>query len=397
MTKSTIAVVVVAAGRGERVSVDPLQLPKQYRHVAGRSVLERSLAAFLGRPDVDWVLPVIHADHHAHFSRLGTAGDKLLQPVIGGKDRQASVLAGLEALESLAPDLVLIQDAARPLVPATVVDDVIDALQASKAALPVTPVTDTIKRSTDGRVTQGTEDRRQLFAAQTPQGFRFSAILEAHRLAAASPEPFTDDAAIAEWAGIEVALTPGSRDNIKITHPEDFERAERLLGDNQPMETRIGTGYDVHSFGPGSSVWLGGVEIAHDRTLSGHSDADVALHALSDALYGALGAGDIGQHFPPSDAQWRGARSTIFLEHAAGLVAARGGRIVNVDITIIAEAPKVGPHAARMREIIGACCGITTDRVGIKATTNEKMGFIGRAEGIAAMASASIELPRGET
>lgn len=393
-TKS-IAVIVVAAGRGERASSGSDSSPKQYRDLAGQPVLSRSIAAFLGRDDIAWVLPVIHPEQVERYASLGLADPRLLPPVTGGETRQASVLAGLTALSGRRPDLVLIQDAARPLVSPEVISGVIEALKGSEAALPVVAVTDTIKRSVDGRTVSATEDRRTLFAAQTPQGFRFPQILSAHLRAGRMPREFTDDAAIAEWAGLSVALTPGSTHNLKITHPEDFARAERLLGKEETtMETRIGTGFDVHPFDTGNSVWLGGVEIPHSHKLKGHSDADVALHALTDAIYGALGEGDIGKHFPPSDPQWKGAASSIFLKHAAGLVGQRRGRIVNLDITIVCEAPRVGPHVEAMKAAIGGVCGIAASRIAIKATTSEQLGFTGRGEGIVAMASASIELPR---
>jgi 2-C-methyl-D-erythritol 4-phosphate cytidylyltransferase/2-C-methyl-D-erythritol 2,4-cyclodiphosphate synthase len=390
----TIAVIVVAAGRGERASSTADASPKQYRDLAGTPVLSRSIAAFLGRDDISWVIPVIHAEQADRYAALGLADPRLLAPVTGGDTRQASVLAGLTALSPKRPDLVLIQDAARPLVTPEVIGGVLEALKGSEAALPVVPVTDTIKRSVDGRTVSATEDRKTLFAAQTPQGFRFPQILSAHLRAGRMPREFTDDAAIAEWAGLSVALTPGSTHNLKITHPEDFARAERLLGRETHMETRIGTGFDVHPFDTGNSVWLGGVEIPHTHKLKGHSDADVALHALTDAIYGALGEGDIGKHFPPSDPQWKGAASSIFLKHAASLVGERHGRIVNLDITIVCEAPRVGPHVEAMKAAISGACGISAGRVAIKATTSEQLGFTGRGEGIVAMASASIELPR---
>ncbi|WP_055049119.1 bifunctional 2-C-methyl-D-erythritol 4-phosphate cytidylyltransferase/2-C-methyl-D-erythritol 2,4-cyclodiphosphate synthase [Devosia sp. A16] len=390
----TIAVIVVAAGRGERASSTADTTPKQYRALAGEPVLSRSIAAFLRRDDVSWVVPVIHPEQVERYAALGLTDPRLLPPVSGGDTRQASVLAGLTALSPRRPDLVLIQDAARPLVSSEVIGGVIEALQKSEAALPVVPVTDTIKRSVDGRTVTATEDRRTLFAAQTPQGFRFPQILSAHLRAGRMPREFTDDAAIAEWAGLTVALTPGSTHNLKITHPEDFARAERLLGKETVMETRIGTGFDVHPFDAGSSVWLGGVQIPHSHKLKGHSDADVALHALTDAIYGALGEGDIGKHFPPSDPQWKGAASSIFLRHAAGLVNERRGRIVNLDITIVCEAPRIGPHVEAMKAAIAGSCGIAASRIAIKATTSEQLGFTGRGEGIVAMASASIELPR---
>jgi len=383
----TIAVIVVAAGLGERMG----GAPKQYRPLAGRAVLARTIEAFTRRRDVTWVLPVIHPQHAERYAALGLSHPRLLDAVPGAATRQGSVLAGLEALGERAPDLVLIQDAARPLVNDAVIDGVLAALGA--AALPVVPVTDTIKRSSDGRMVDGTEDRRQLFAAQTPQGFAFADILDAHRRAAAAADDFTDDASIAEWAGIPVTLTAGSARNIKLTHPEDFERAERLLGGGS-METRTGSGFDVHPFEPGDAVWLGGVRIPHGARLKGHSDADAALHALTDAIYGALGEGDIGSFFPPSDPQWKGAASSVFLKHAAGLVAERGGRLVNLDLTIVCEAPRIGPHVQAMKAAIGAAAGIAPSRIAVKATTSEQLGFTGRSEGVVAMATATIELPR---
>ena len=385
--QKTVAVIVVAAGTGERMG----GVPKQYRLLAGRSVLTRTIDAFARRTDVNWVLPVIHRDHAELYRELGLGGAKLLEPVIGAATRQGSVLAGLEALVAHSPDLVLIQDAARPMVDDAVIGGVIGAL--GQAALPVVQVTDTIKRSADGKTVSGTEDRRHLFAAQTPQGFAFADILDAHRRAASASSEFTDDAAIAEWAGIPVALTAGSPRNIKLTHPEDFDRAERLLGGGE-TETRTGTGFDVHPFEPGDAVWLGGVRIPHIAKLKGHSDADAALHALTDAIYGALGEGDIGSFFPPSDPKWKGAASSIFLEHAAGLVAERGGRIVNLDLTIVCETPRIGPHVPAMKAAIADAAGIAPGRVAVKATTSEKLGFTGRSEGLMAMATATIELPR---
>jgi 2-C-methyl-D-erythritol 4-phosphate cytidylyltransferase/2-C-methyl-D-erythritol 2,4-cyclodiphosphate synthase len=396
----TIAAIVVAAGRGERASAGGEPEPKQYRPLHGEAVLSRTINSFLASDQVTWVLPVIHPDHGDRFAALGLGHPRLLPPVTGAPTRQGSVLAGLQALGPARPDLVLIQDAARPLTSPEVISGVITALASSEAALPVVPVTDTIKRSLDGRTVAATEDRNTLFAAQTPQGFRFPQILSAHLRATRMPREFTDDAAIAEWAGLTVALTPGSTRNIKITHPEDFARAERLLAGTpamgQAMETRIGSGFDVHPFEPGDAVWLGGVRIAHTHKLKGHSDADVALHALTDAIYGALGEGDIGSFFPPSDPQWKGAASTLFLAHAASLVTGRGGRIVNLDITIIAEAPRIGPHVGAMKSVIAEVCKTTPSRVAVKATTSEELGFVGRREGIVAMATASIELPRQE-
>lgn len=390
----SIAAIVVAAGRGERASGNGDMEPKQYRLLGGMPVLSRTIAALLEAEAIGLVLPVIHAEHKERYAGLALSSARLLPPVIGGANRQASVLAGLEGLAAQGPELVLIQDAARPLIDRAVIEAVIGALDAHEGALPVVPITDTIKRSNDGRMVAATEERHTLFAAQTPQGFRFLQILAAHRSAAQAPREFTDDAAIAEWAGMSVAMTPGSTRNIKLTQPEDFARAERLIGADRSMETRIGSGFDVHPFEEGDAVWLGGVRIAHSRKLKGHSDADAALHALADAIYGALGEGDIGTHFPPSDMQWRGAASSLFLRHAAEMVTERGGRIVNLDVTIVCEAPRIGPHVAAMKQAIAQACGIAAARVAIKATTSERLGFAGRGEGVAAMASASIELPR---
>jgi 2-C-methyl-D-erythritol 4-phosphate cytidylyltransferase/2-C-methyl-D-erythritol 2,4-cyclodiphosphate synthase len=399
-SRKTIAAIVVAAGRGERASAGSDSTPKQYRLVAGIPVLVRTINALLDHDGIDFVLPVIHPDHAERYAALALSDPRLLPAVHGGAERQASVLEGLKGLGPKKPDLVLIQDAARPFINREIIQGVIEGLGAHEAALPVMAVTDTIKRSLDGKTVTATEDRQTLFSAQTPQGFRFPQILSAHMRASRLPRPFTDDAAIAEWAGLTVALTPGSTNNIKITNPDDFTRAERILTEAHGMnfrhrlsETRVGMGIDFHQFVEGDEVWLGGVRIPHSKKLSGHSDADAALHALTDALYGAIGEGDIGTHFPPSDPQWKGAASKIFLEHAAKLVAERGGRVINVDLTIVCEAPRIGPHVAAMKQTIGAILGISADRVAVKATTSEKMGFAGREEGLMAQAVASIELP----
>ena len=394
MRQKSIAVLIVAAGKGERVSADGSSDPKQYRLVAGRPVLARTISAFLGVPNITRLVAVIHADHAGRYAALRLDDHRLLPPVVGGASRQASVLEGLKALAPHKPDLVLIQDAARPFATLQVIGDVIAALDQYEGALPAIGVTDTIKRSADGRQVTTTEDRSQLFAAQTPQGFRFGQIFSAHMRASTIRRQFTDDAEIAEWAGLRVAIVTGDRDNIKITHPEDLTRAERIISGDQIMETRVGTGFDVHPFEPGDAVWLGGVRIPHSAKLKGHSDADVALHALTDAILGAIGEGDIGVHFPPSDMQWRGAASTVFLKHAGALVARAGGRIVNLDVTIVCEAPRIGPHVAAMQGIIAETLGIATTRIAIKATTSEQLGFTGREEGIVAMASASVEVPR---
>jgi len=395
MRAKSIAVVIVAAGRGERASAGGHFDPKQYRSVAGKPVLSRTIAGFLAHREISMVLPVIHAEHGDRYAALGLADERLMAPVIGGVSRQASVLEGLKALAKIRPDLVLIQDAARPFVTPELIGDVITVLSQYDGALPALPVTDTIKRSLDGQLVVATEDRGQLFAAQTPQGFRFGQIFSAHMRASTIRRQFTDDAEIAEWAGLRVAMVMGDRDNIKITHPEDFERAERFILGDSAMETRIGTGFDVHPFEAGDAVWLGGVRIPHTAKLQGHSDADVALHALTDAILGAIGEGDIGVHFPPSDMQWKGASSTFFLKHAGFLVSQAGGRIVNLDVTIVCEAPRIAAHVPAMRQVIGETLGIDSSRIAVKATTSERLGFTGREEGIVAMASASVELPRG--
>ena len=392
------AVIVVAAGRGARARSET---PKQYCLLGGRSVLARSLEAYLGHPAIDCVQPVIHRDDASRFAAIaGEIGaEKLLAPVFGGESRQQSVLAGLEALLEYAPRIVLIHDAARPLVSRQIIGRVLEALERGPACLAAMPVADTLKVEADVHVAR-TLDRRGLWRAQTPQGFHFAAILEAHRAAAAqSEDSFTDDASIAEWRGLPALLVMGSERNIKLTTPEDFDMAERLLADSPallPREIRHGSGFDVHAFEPGDHVMLCGVCVPHVQALKGHSDADVGLHALTDAVLGAIGAGDIGDHFPPSDMQWRGAESGQFLRHAAGLVAARGGRIVHLDVTLICEAPKIGPHKDAMRQRIAALIGLDPGRVSVKATTTEGLGFTGRREGIAAMASATVELP-GET
>ena len=395
MRQKSIAVIIVAAGKGERARTDGAEDPKQYRPVAGKPVLARTITAFLDLPFVNSVTAVIHAEHRERYAALGLQDQRLLAPVIGGTSRQASVLEGLKALAPQRPDLVLIQDAARPFSTPRVIGDVVALLEQFDGALPSLPLTDTVKRSLDGQQVATTEDRSQLFSAQTPQGFRFGQIFSAHMRASTTRRAFTDDAEIAEWAGLRVAMVIGDRDNIKITHPEDFARAERLIAGDFAMETRVGTGFDVHPFEPGDGVWLGGVKIPHDKKLKGHSDADVALPALTDAILGAIGEGDIGVHFPPSDMQWRGMASTVFLKHAGKLVAEAGGRIVNLDVTIVCEAPRIAVHVPAMREVIGAALGLATSRIAVKATTSEQLGFTGREEGIVAMASASIEMPRG--
>jgi 2-C-methyl-D-erythritol 4-phosphate cytidylyltransferase/2-C-methyl-D-erythritol 2,4-cyclodiphosphate synthase len=391
------AAIVVAAGRGLRA---PGDLPKQYRRLDGVSVLQRSISVYLAHPEVETVLAVIHPGDLPRYKAdaAGLASAKLLPPVFGGESRQQSVLAGLEGLAAIAPRTVLIHDAARPLITSDVIDRVIKSLASHPACLAALPLTDTLKKEAQGRVA-GTLDRNGLWRAQTPQGFHYEAILAAHRAARDSGRgDFTDDAAIAEWAGLDVALVTGSERNIKLTTPEDFAMAERLLRVSPALtrEIRHGTGFDVHAFEPGDHVMLCGVRVPHEHALKGHSDADVGLHALTDAILGAIGAGDIGDHFPPSDMRWKGASSDRFLAHAAALVGARGGRILHVDVTLICERPKIGLHKEAMRARLADILGLDIGRTSVKATTTEGLGFTGRREGIAAMASATIELP-GET
>jgi 2-C-methyl-D-erythritol 4-phosphate cytidylyltransferase/2-C-methyl-D-erythritol 2,4-cyclodiphosphate synthase len=381
------AAIIVAAGRGERTGG-----LKQYRPLAGEPVLRRVLRLFVAHPGIDAVQPVIHPADEAEF-RATAAGIDCLPPVPGGATRQASVRAGLEALFRENPTLVLVHDAARPLASRALLDRALAAARESGAAIPVLPVNDTIKRvNAAGRVIE-TVAREELRAVQTPQAFAFAPLLDAHRRAAQEGRnDFTDDAALMEWAGVSVATFPGETGNLKLTTPDDFARAAAMdafaLGD-----VRIGTGLDIHAFKPGDHIMLGGVKIPHGKGLIGHSDADVLLHALTDAVLGAIAEGDIGHHFPPSDARWRGAPSDQFLAHAVARVKQRGGRIVHLDATVVCEAPKIGPHRDAIRVSIARISGIKIGQVSVKATTTEGLGFIGRGEGIAAHASATIRLP----
>jgi 2-C-methyl-D-erythritol 4-phosphate cytidylyltransferase/2-C-methyl-D-erythritol 2,4-cyclodiphosphate synthase len=391
-----IAALIVAAGRGTRAAASG-NAPKQYARIGGRAVLSHTIEAFARHAEIDEIKVVIHQDDQARYAEIAPSVAKLSDLAIGGVSRQASVLNGLAALAASSPDLVLIHDGARPFVSAATISKVIRALLDRPAVLAALPVTDTLKRtSADGLVAE-TVPRAGLWRAQTPQGFHFAQILAAHRNAATEDlDSFTDDAAIAEWAGLDVAIVEDLAGNIKLTTAEDLELADRQMTSHSNFEPRTGSGFDVHRFSEGDHIWLGGVKIPHTHKLEGHSDADVVLHALTDALLGAIGDGDIGQHFPPSDPKWKGAASRLFLEDAARRIAERGGRIVNVDITVLAEVPKVGPHRPAMQALIGEVLGLTTDRIGIKATTTEGMGFTGRREGIAAMASASVLLPVGD-
>lgn len=387
------AVVIVAAGRGSRAAQGEDNLPKQYRLLAGATVLSRTVQAFADTPGIHVIQVVIHADDHDLYAQsLGPLLHRCRPPVVGGTTRQASVLAGLEAVAPLQPARVLIHDAARPFIAAAEIAGVITALAGSPAAISATPLADTLKRQGADGTIESTVDRQGLWRASTPQGFHFEPILQAHRTAAAKGmTQFTDDAAIAEWAGLPVLLVPGSSANTKLTTADDLALAARSLG-NGP-DVRTGTGFDVHRFAAGDAVWLCGVRIPHTHKLEGHSDADVGLHALTDAILGALGDGDIGQHFPPSDMAWKGAASHLFLEDAARRAAQRGARITNVDVTLLCEAPKISPHRDAMRAAISKMLKLDISRVGVKATTTEGLGFTGRREGIAAMASATLVLP----
>lgn len=379
------AALVVAAGRGKRFGGE---LPKQYHDLGGRMVLRHSLATLSAHPQVDAVRAVIHPDYRQLYD-IAADGLNLLDPVPGGAERQDSVRLGLQSLEELKPDIVLIHDGARPLMDFGVVSRVIAALKDHPGAIPALPVADTIKRGSGGLVA-GTVDRSELWRAQTPQGFRYAELMAAHR--AVAGQQLTDDAAVAEAAGLAVALVPGSEDNFKITAAGDIDRALRLFP--QGGTVRTGSGFDVHRFEAGSGCWLCGVLVPHDYKLEGHSDADVALHAITDAILGAIAAGDIGRHFPPTDARWKGAASDIFLRHAGNLVRGLGGGILGLDVTIICERPKIGPHRPAMTAKVADILGIPEDRVSVKATTTEELGFTGRREGIAAQAVATVRLPR---
>lgn len=408
-----VAAVVVAAGKGLRVGGD---LPKQYRRVGGRAVLTRTLAALAESPRIARIQPVIAPDA-ADFFRECVAElepahrEKLAEPVPGGATRQQSVAAGLEGLARAgAPDLVLVHDAARPFVDEALITRAVAAGAEHGAAVPGVAVSDTIKRVEEiapgiGRVRE-TPARENLRAVQTPQSFRFGPLLDAHRRAIAEGcDGFTDDGALAEWAGLGVVVFEGDARNRKITQAADLIEADRAFSGTSPAiseapmttyVTRLGTGFDVHAFTEGDHVWLGGIKIPADRGVLAHSDGDVALHALTDALLGAIADGDIGTHFPPSDEKWRGASSDQFLAHACSLVRAQGGRIDHLDITVLAEAPRIGAHREAIRARIAEIAGVPLTAVSIKATTTEKLGFVGRAEGLAAQAAATVRLPEVE-
>lgn len=383
----TVAAVIVAAGRGTRMGAG---VPKQYRRLGGQMILTRTIRAVLAARSVDLVRVAIGGDARESYRQAvaGIDDPRLLAPVTGGDSRATSVRAALVSLEANAPDRVLIHDAARPFVPAGLVEAL---AAAGDAAIPAEPVVDALWRGTDGHADVPVP-RDGLWRAQTPQAFPFAAILAAHRARTDAPAAL-DDAEIFRCAGHPVTLVAGAPGNFKITTEADLARAERIVARETRMEYRTGQGFDVHRFRDGDGVWLCGVRVPHRRALEGHSDADVGLHALADAIYGALAEGDIGRHFPPSDPRWRGAASHIFLSHAAGLVGARGGRIVNADLTLLAEAPRIAPHAPAMQARIAEILGIPADRISVKATTMEHMGFVGREEGIGCLATATVALP----
>jgi 2-C-methyl-D-erythritol 4-phosphate cytidylyltransferase/2-C-methyl-D-erythritol 2,4-cyclodiphosphate synthase len=379
---------VVACGRGRRFGGE---VPKQYLDLGGEPVLRRSITTLLAHPRIGAVRAIIHPDDTSDYERA-VAGLALLPPVFGGKSRQDSVRAGLESIADSPPGAVLIHDGVRPLLSAALIDRVLDALDGpgkqTCGAIAALPVRDTLKREADGQ-TAGTVDRTGLWRAQTPQAFPFNALLNAHRATAGNA--FTDDAAVAEQAGMAVALVPGDEDNLKITTEADLKQARRIL--LEPAMIRVGQGFDAHRFIAGDHVWLCGVRIEHGQGLAGHSDADVGLHAATDAILGALGDADIGAHFPDSDPKWKGASSDRFLAHAARLARERGGEIVNLDITLICEAPRITQHRAAMIERIADILGIAAGRIGVKASTSEGMGFTGRGEGIVGQAIATLRLP----
>jgi len=386
---ASVAAVIVAAGRGFRAGGS---LPKQYRELAGEPVIRSSLSLFAWHGQIGAVQTVIHPDDRGVYE-VAAKGLRLLAPVSGGATRQASVRAGLEALSARSPDIVLIHDAARPFCSTELVSRAIAACAETGAAIPALQVTDTIKRVDAAGHVAGTVDRALLRAVQTPQAFAFPALLEAHRRAAKDGcDDFTDDAALAEWAGLKVAVFPGESGNVKLTTDEDFAKAEaRRIA--SLADLRLGNGFDVHAFGDGDHVWLGGIKIPHDRGLTGHSDADVALHALVDAILGAIADGDIGKHFSPNDPRWRGSSSDQFLKFAVERVNKRGGRVAHLDVTIVCEEPRIGPHRDAMRKRIAEIADMAIERVAVKATTSEQLGFTGRKEGIAAMATATVRLP----
>ena len=387
------AALIVAAGTGARAGASGI--PKQYQMVGGMPMLVRTLRMFFEHPRIDAVQVVIGEPQRPLYDSLALHHPKLLPAVSGGETRRASVRKGLAALGDSSPTRVLIHDAARPFASAGLIDRVLSALVEADGVVPTLPVANTLKRVEGSRVIE-TVARDRLEEAETPQGFAYAAIRAAHEKAASAGQSFTDDASVAEWAGITVRTVAGEPGNIKLTTAADIAAAGRRLAGEEALrlgDVRVGIGYDVHALGPGSVVMLGGVAIPHTRGLIGHSDADVVLHALTDAVLGALGDGDIGQHFPPADERWKGVSSDRFLADAAARVRARGGVISHLDVAYIGEGPRIAPYREAMRARIAAICGVEVERVGVKATTNEGLGFIGRGEGAAAQAVATIRLP----
>jgi 2-C-methyl-D-erythritol 4-phosphate cytidylyltransferase/2-C-methyl-D-erythritol 2,4-cyclodiphosphate synthase len=373
-----IAAILVAAGSGSRFGAET---PKQFLSLLGQPVIRYAAAALAEYAEIQ---PV--GDANAIEAAL--AGIRHLATVPGGATRQDSVRAGLEALVSHAPDIVLVHDAARPVIPAGTIPALLAALDQAPGAIPAVPVADTLKSVVDGMIT-ATVPREGLFRAQTPQAFRFAALLAAHRSQTGAPA--TDDASLLEAMGERVAIVPGAEENIKLTYAQDLSRLERIMTAN--LIPRVGTGFDVHVLEPGRKLMLCGVAVPHDKGLAGHSDADVGIHALCDAIYGALAEGDIGRHFPPSEASWKDADSARFLAHAAQRIAVRHGLLANADVTLICERPKIAPHAAAMATRLATILGVDPTRISVKATTTEKLGFTGRGEGLAAQAVATVLLP----
>jgi len=384
----TIAL-IVAAGRGERAGAE--NGPKQYRLLNGAALIAHATLPFLQHPHIDEVMVAIHHDDRALYDQALNNHPKLLDPVYGGSTRQLSVLAGLEELEQRRPKNVLVHDAARPFVDRALITRVLDGLEHSDGALPALAIADTLKRGQNDAVVE-TIPRQDLYAAQTPQGFAFASLLAAHRKAhAAGRDDFTDDASIAEWFNIRVALVEGAPQNGKITTRADIAEAEHKMTSTTP-DIRTGHGYDTHRLVAGDCVWLCGLKIPHNRKLEGHSDADVGLHALTDALLATIASGDIGTHFPPSDQRWKDARSDQFLKHAVNLVEQAGGTITHMDVSLLCERPKIGPLRDAMRKKLADMTQVDVARISVKATTNERIGFIGREEGIAALATATVVL-----
>ena len=372
----TTAAIIVAAGRGTRAGGD---IPKQWQMINGKSVADWALDAFLSHPQIDQVILVVHPDDRKYVP----INDQITV-ALGGPTRSKSVANGLKALSTYNVDKVLIHDVARPCVSALIIDNVIEALDNAQAAAPAVKVSDALWQSSNEYVEQP-KSREGLFRAQTPQGFHFAEIMDAQ---VENSVDAADDVEVAIGAGMKVKIVDGHEDNIKVTTPQDFARAERIL--EGQMDIRLGNGYDVHRFGEGDHVVLCGIKVDHSRGLQGHSDADVGMHAVTDAIYGALAEGDIGQHFPPSDPQWKGAASDIFLQHAVNLAHQKGFNISNIDCTLVCEYPKIGPHSAAMRRRMAEIMDMDIDRVSIKATTSEKLGFTGREEGIAAISTATL-------